>query len=150
MCFHVHVRIQWLMYWQGGFLSFSVSHVQGNLGLYVMRWHNDPLLTVPWDTYKPKNVCPPLKYIPRPRMPQCTPSCQQVMHPLCHWKRDDLKTYEYSKREMGANKNDGHVKADKSPVKEANVLRKEEKLPCWSAGILSSAEVSAVVIWSEK
>lgn len=39
---------------------------------------------------------------------------------------------------MGANRKDGQVKLERSPVKEANVLRKEEKLPCWSAGILSS------------
>jgi hypothetical protein len=31
---------------------------------------------------------------------------------------------------MGANKNDGQVKAERSPVKEANVFKKEEKLPC--------------------
>lgn len=39
---------------------------------------------------------------------------------------------------MGANKKEGQVKLERSPVKEAKVLRKEEKLPCWSAGILSS------------
>lgn len=39
---------------------------------------------------------------------------------------------------MGANKKEGQVKLERSPVKEAKVLRKEEKLPCWSAGMLSS------------
>lgn len=39
---------------------------------------------------------------------------------------------------MGANKKEGQVKLERSPVKDAKVLRKEEKLPCWSAGMLSS------------
>jgi hypothetical protein len=40
------------------------------------------------------------------------------------------ETYEYSKSEMGANKKEGQVKLERSPVKEANVFKKEEKLPC--------------------
>jgi hypothetical protein len=39
-------------------------------------------------------------------------------------------TYEYSNKEMGANRKEGHVKAERSPVKEASVFKKEEKLPC--------------------
>jgi hypothetical protein len=39
-------------------------------------------------------------------------------------------TYEYSSKEIGAKRKDGHVRLDKSPVKEANVFKKEEKLPC--------------------
>ena len=47
---------------------------------------------------------------------------------------------------MGASRNDGHVKLERSPVNEARVLRKDEKLPCWSAGMLSRADASAVVM----
>ena len=61
-------------------------------------------------------------------------------------KKEKEITYEYSNNEIGARRNDGQVKLERSPVKEANVLRKEEKLPCWSAGMLSSADASAVVI----
>lgn len=39
-------------------------------------------------------------------------------------------TYEYSNNEMGANKKEGQVKLERSPVKEASVFKKEEKLPC--------------------
>lgn len=39
-------------------------------------------------------------------------------------------TYEYSNREIGANKNEGQVRLDKSPVNEARVFKNEEKLPC--------------------
>jgi len=31
---------------------------------------------------------------------------------------------------MGANKKEGQVKLERSPVKEAKVFKKEEKLPC--------------------
>jgi hypothetical protein len=39
-------------------------------------------------------------------------------------------TYEYSNNEMGANKKEGQVKLERSPVNEARVFKKEEKLPC--------------------
>lgn len=39
-------------------------------------------------------------------------------------------TYEYSNNEIGANKKEGQVKLERSPVKEAKVFKKEEKLPC--------------------
>lgn len=66
---------------------------------------------------------------------------------LCKTKRNESgATYEYSNREIGAKRKDGHVKLERSPVNDASVFKNEEKLPCWSAGILSRAEVSAVVI----
>jgi hypothetical protein len=39
-------------------------------------------------------------------------------------------SYEYSNKEMGANKKEGHVKLERSPVKEAKVFKNDEKLPC--------------------
>lgn len=47
---------------------------------------------------------------------------------------------------MGANKKEGQVKLERSPVKEAKVFKKEEKLPCWSAGILSRVLSEEVIL----
>lgn len=61
-----------------------------------------------------------------------------------------LITYEYSNNEMGANKKEGQVKLERSPVKEAKVFKKEEKLPCWSAGILSRVLSEEVILRKNK
>lgn len=57
-------------------------------------------------------------------------------------------TYEYSSSDSGASRNDGQVKLDKSPVKEANDFKKRVKLPLCSTGTLSSLFSGIILILS--
>jgi hypothetical protein len=52
-------------------------------------------------------------------------------------------TYEYSIRETGAKRKAGQVNEERSPEKEARLLRNELKAPFCSVGILSTLLASA-------